>query len=67
MKLSEIKALTNEQLIIEFGLNQIEITKRVNSSRGVAKTTITTEERLIQEISKRFGVNYQEIKDGLNV
>ena len=66
MKKSEIVALSNEKLVTELLWNTIRGTKEVNSMRGLTKQTYKESQWLLEETSKRFDLNLEEIQEEMS-
>ncbi len=66
MKLSEVKEMSNEQLIIHFHTIAVRSVHEVNSRRGLSQKTIKDEQMIVDEMAKRFGLNGEEVITGIN-
>jgi hypothetical protein len=62
MNKKEIKALDNNKLLIEFYWIAVKTTNEVNSRRGLTKKTALKEERLLEELAERFGLDIAQLK-----
>ena len=59
----QVSKLNDTELVSQFYLVAVEITKRANSSRGIPLTLIKREESLTKEVSKRFNLDLEYIKE----
>lgn len=66
MKQSEIKVMTNEELMAAFYWAAVRTTNEVNSRRGLTKQTAKEETWLIAEVTKRFGLDATALHNGMN-
>jgi hypothetical protein len=62
LKLAEIKASKDEQLIGALYWIAVKATKEANGARGLTKQTEKTEERILNEIQQRFNLDEGEFR-----
>ena len=65
MTLTEIRAKSNEELMISFAWVQVRMTHEVNSKRGLTKQTAKEQAWLISEVAKRFDLNEDTLFEGV--
>lgn len=62
MKKTEIKAMSNAELLSSALWNQVRMTNEVNSRRGLTKQTAKEERWFIDEMMERFGIDREEFE-----
>lgn len=67
MNIKEIKALDNNALIAELYWTAVRTTNEVNSRRGLTKKQAQKEERVIKEVAERFGLDFDFLKDKIDL
>lgn len=65
MKQSDIKEMSNENLLINFHTIVVRAVHEVNSRRGISQKTDNAERWILDEMIKRFDLNGEEVINGI--